>query len=245
MLRQLVSPVLDAIGNVVLTSPVADLGLAHRHAPRTEKLVALTFDDGPVLGGTEQVLDALNEQSVPGTFFCVGANALLHPEIIRRADAAGHVIGVHSMHHSRLSTISLTETAHIDECVRVLRETLGKTPALYRPPWGWLTPWETLRLRDRGLAIIRWDIETADWKVPCPSGAEMSAWALSQVRPGSVIVFHDGMTHADRHEKPETAEAVRLLVPALQARGYRFVTAAELFDIPAYHAEHAAALAAR
>jgi peptidoglycan/xylan/chitin deacetylase (PgdA/CDA1 family) len=232
--KRLASPALDPLGYALLMSRAADLGLAHRHGLRTAPRVALTFDDGPVLGGTEVVLDALGELGVPGTFFCIGANALLHPEIIRRADAAGHVIGAHSMHHGRIQAVSLTDTAHIDECLAVLREVLGRTPALYRPPWGWLTPWEALRLRQRGLAIIRWDVETLDSERPCPPGDAMAAWTLPRVRPGTIIVFHDGFTHADRYEKPETVRALRLLVPELKARGYTFVTVPELLGIPAY-----------
>lgn len=231
---QFLTPLLDAVGNAVLMSPVGDVGMAHRHGLRTHKQVALTFDDGPVLGGTEDVLAALAEHNVPATFFFIGANTLLHPEIVERAYAAGHAIGAHSMNHSRITTVSPSDTAHIDDCVRELRRVIGRTPALYRPPWGWMTPWEAMRLRQRGLAIIRWDLETPDWKVPCPPADEMCAWAMPQIKPGTIIVFHDGMTHAERHEKPETARSVRLLVPELRARGFEFVTIPDLLGIPAY-----------
>jgi peptidoglycan/xylan/chitin deacetylase (PgdA/CDA1 family) len=235
--KRLASPVLDPLGYALLMSPCADLGMALRHGPRTEKRVALTFDDGPVLGGTEAVFDALGEFGVPGTFFCIGANALMHPEIILRGYREGHVIGAHSMNHARITAVKPTGTAHIDECLETLRDILGRTPALYRPPWGWLTPWETLRLRSRGLSIIRWDIETPDSDLPCPPSDEMVAWTLPRVRPGSIIVFHDGFTHADRYEKPETEQAVRQLVPELKSRGYIFVTIPELLGIAAYHDE--------
>lgn len=234
MLKQLVSPMLDAVGNAVLMSPLGDLGAAHRHGSRERNRVALTFDDGPVIGGTEEVLDALGDHNVPGTFFFIGANIWLHPDIVRRAYEAGHAIGAHSMNHSRLDTVSFNDTAHIDDCVRALETVVGRRAALYRPPWGWMTPWEARRLRQRGLAIIRWDVETPDWKVPCPSGDTIAAWTLPLVRPGTIIVFHDGMTHAERHEKPETALAVRLLIPALRAQGYDFATIPELLGIPAY-----------
>lgn len=234
MLKQFVSPVLDAVGNAVLMSRLGDVGVAHRHGSRERKIVALTFDDGPVLGGTEEVLDALGDHDVPGTFFFIGANIQMHPDIVRRAYQAGHVIGVHSMNHSRLDTVSFNDTAHIDDCVQALQSVIGHRAALYRPPWGWMTPWEARRLRQRGLAIIRWDVETPDWKVPCPPGNTMAAWTLPQVRGGTIVVFHDGMTHAQRHEKPETALAVRLLIPALRAQGYDFATIPELLGIPAY-----------
>ena|SRR5258705_6504706 len=236
-LKRLVSPVADPIGYAVFMSRAADFNLARRHGQRTDKRVALTFDDGPVLGGTEAVLDTLDEFGVPGTFFCIGANALQHPEIIRRAHEAGHVIGAHSMNHARVSLLSPTATAHIDDCLSVLREIIGQTPALYRPPWGWLTPWEAVRLRRRGLQIIRWDIETPDSELPCPAGEAMFAWTLPKVQPGSIIVFHDGFTHADRYENPATIRLLRLLIPALQAEGFTLVTVPALLDIPAYQAD--------
>lgn len=237
--RKVLSPVLDPIGRVALMSPAADLGLALRHGPRDpeRKVVALTFDDGPVRGGTEDVLDALAEMSVPGTFFCIGANTLLNPQVIQRAMAEGHVIGAHSMNHGRTGAVSPTDTSHIDDCLRVLRDVLGRTPALYRPPWGWLTPWETLRLRKRGLHVIRWDIETPDSDLPCPPGDYIADWTLPKVKPGTILVFHDGFTHAETYAKPETARALRLLVPELKTRGYTFVTIPHLLGIPAYQEE--------
>ncbi|HLZ24032.1 MAG TPA: polysaccharide deacetylase family protein [Ktedonobacterales bacterium] len=234
LVKQVLSPMLDPIGNRVLMSPLGDLGMAYRHGNRSRKAVALTFDDGPVRGGTEQVLDVLNEYGAPGTFFCIGVNAALNPEILRRADAAGHVLGAHSMDHGRTGAVSLTDGAHIDGCLRELRAAIGKTPALYRPPWGWLTPWEAMRLRRRGLHIIQFDLEMPDSAVPCPPGDKMCAWALPRVRSGSIIVFHDGKTHAERHDKPETARALRLLIEALRQHDYEMVTIPELLNIRAY-----------
>lgn len=233
-IKRIAGPALDRLGYALLMPPAADLGLARRHGPRTEQRVALTFDDGPVHGGTEAVLDVLGELGVPGTFFCIGANALLNPDVLRRAYDAGHVIGAHSMNHGRIQAVSPADTAHIDDCLAVLRNVVGRTPALYRPPWGWLTPWETLRLRARGLEVIRWDVETPDSLVPCPSADVIHSWTLPRVRPGSIIVFHDGMTHAHHHEKAETARAVALLVRDLHARGYACVSVPDLLDVPAY-----------
>jgi peptidoglycan/xylan/chitin deacetylase (PgdA/CDA1 family) len=234
LLRSLLAPALEPIGNRVLMSRLGDWGMAHWHGPRSRRLVALTFDDGPVLGGTGAVLDILAEHGVHATFFCIGANVRQHPELVRRAFAAGHVIGAHSMHHSRLATVTPLGAAHIEDCLRELAHAVGRMPALYRAPWGWMTPWEALRLRRRGLEIIRWDIETPDSLLPCPSGDAICALTLPHVRPGSILVFHDGFTHADRYDKPETVEALRLLIPRLRARGYGFATIPELLGIRAY-----------
>ena len=232
--KRIVSPVLDPLGNALLVSRAASIGHSYRHGPRTLMRIALTFDDGPSLGGTEAVLDTLDEFGVLGTFFCVGANTKMHPEVVRRAYSSGHIIGAHSMNHGRTGAVSLTDGSHIDDCLREIRRVTGRTPALYRPPWGWLTPWEMLRLRQRGLEVIQWDIETPDSDVPCPDGAYMAKWALSKAQPGTILVFHDGNPHADRYEKPETVRALRLLIPDLRSNGYEFVTIPHLLDVPAY-----------
>jgi peptidoglycan/xylan/chitin deacetylase (PgdA/CDA1 family) len=235
--RKLAATILDPIGNAVLMSRVGDLGLSHRHGTRTERFVALTFDDGPVAEGTEAALDALTEHQALATFFCVGVNVRQHPEIVRRAAAAGHVIGAHSMNHSRLTSIAPFGSAHIDDCLLAIHDAIGKTPALFRVPWGWMTPWELLRLRRKGLAAIRWDFETPDSLDPRPSGEQIAEWTLPHVRPGSILVFHDGAAHMDSYPKPETAQALRLMLPTLRARGYQFVTVPELLNIPAYQDE--------
>src|SRR5262245_44715830 len=123
--KRIVAPVADPLGYALLMSRAADLGLARRHGPRTEKRVALTFDDGPVPGGTESVYEILSEFGVLGTFFCVGTNTREHPTLIRTGVALGHVIGAHSMYHARMSAVSPTDTAHIDDCLGALRQVLG------------------------------------------------------------------------------------------------------------------------
>jgi peptidoglycan/xylan/chitin deacetylase (PgdA/CDA1 family) len=230
---------IEHLGSAVLMSCIGDLGQSYRHGSRAGCRVALTFDDGPVAGGTEEMLSLLAEYSIAATFFCIGANVAQHPEIVRRAFKLGHVIGAHSMRHSRKATLSLTDRAHIEECVQVIRDTLGMSPALYRAPWGWMTPWEVARLRKRGLTPIHWDIESPDSLEPCPSGEQIASWTLRRVRPGSILVFHDGIPHGHHRSKPQTVEALQVIVPELRSRGYEFVTAPTLLNIPAYQEEKA------
>ncbi|HEY7983249.1 MAG TPA: polysaccharide deacetylase family protein [Ktedonobacterales bacterium] len=222
------------MAGAVLRSRAAGLGLARRRGPRDRRVVALTFDDGPVLGGTERVLDALACLGVPATFFCVGVNAERHPELIRRAVAEGHVVAAHSMWHERLAALPVSGAAHIERCQAVLRAVTGRAPALYRAPWGWLTPWEALRLRRRGLTIIGWSVYTGDANQPPPPAATMLARTLARVRPGGIVLCHDGFTGADACDRPATVALVNALVPALRARGYDFVTVPDLLGIPAY-----------
>lgn len=232
--RRAARRVAERAGGAILRSRAADLALSRRHGPRDRRVVALTFDDGPVRGGTERVLDELARLGVAATFFCVGVNAERHPELIRRAIAAGHVIAAHSMWHNRLDALSLTGAAHLDRCQAALRDTSGHVPALYRAPWGWLTPWEALRVRRRGLSLIAWDVYSLDANEPPPPAQAMLARTLARVRPGSIVLCHDGYAHADARERPETVALIAALVPALRARGYDLVTVPDLLGIPAY-----------
>ncbi|HEV2236810.1 MAG TPA: polysaccharide deacetylase family protein [Ktedonobacterales bacterium] len=224
----------ERVAGAILRSRAADLGLTRHRGRRDRRVVALTFDDGPVQGGTERVLDALAELGVQATFFCVGVNAERHPELIRRAVAEEHVIAAHSMWHNRLDALPLSGAGHITRCQTVLHAITGHTPALYRAPWGWLTPWEALRLRRRGLTIVGWSVYTRDANQPPPPVAAMLARTLARVRPGAIILCHDGFAAADACDRPATVALVRALVPELRARGYDFVTIPGMLGTSAY-----------
>lgn len=138
------------------------------------------------------------------------------------------------MRHARKDTLMLSGGQHIDESADVLAQLLGRRPRLYRPPWGWLTPWEGSRLIQRGYAIIGWDVYTLDWKLPEIDGATLADGIYRDTRPGSIILLHDSNGIRPTSHKVEMTNAVRHLVPRLRAEGYTFVTVPELLSMPAY-----------
>ncbi len=231
MLKRLASPLLDPIGERLLTPPICGMWGVHLHGDRTVKRLALTFDDGPAAGSTEQVLDVLGEYSVPGTFFFLGDNTLLNPRIVERTAAEGHVVGNHSMHHSRIDGISLADCNHFLESERVLHDVLGYAPRLYRSPWGWSSPWEVRRLRRHGLEPIGWDVYTLDWQRPAPCGKGIARKAIHEAQPGSIFLFHDGFPAAVSHCMPETVRALRIVIPRMVELGYTFVTVSDLLGL--------------
>jgi peptidoglycan/xylan/chitin deacetylase (PgdA/CDA1 family) len=200
---------------------------------RSDRVVALTFDDGPNEPYTSQIADLLESNGIHGTFFSVGACVRRHPATMDRLVAGGHVVGNHSMTH-RFTTYLRPGAfrREIDDNQRLLGERLGRTPALARTPWLWRQPVLLRMLRKRGLVPVS-GIFCHPLEVFQRDGAAIARWALARTRPGTILIFHDGF---DGHGgfRGETVEAVRLTIEGLSARGYRFVTVDELLGVPAY-----------
>jgi peptidoglycan/xylan/chitin deacetylase (PgdA/CDA1 family) len=226
--------IVDELGNLLLQPPVGGLGRVRLHGIRDKKRVAITYDDGPNAPSTSAILDVLAHHDVKATFFCVGVNSKEHPEVVRRAFREGHVIGNHSMRHSRVEGLKPFDTDHIDECDKLLADLIGARPMLYRAPWGWLAPWETLRLVRRGLTIVGWDVYTYDWQVPPPDGLAIASDAVRAVKPGSIVLLHDGIAGVTVADKPQTVRATVAMIERLRDLGYEFVTVAALLGVSAY-----------
>jgi len=209
--------------------------------------VALTFDDGPNGRCTEAVLDALAGQRVQATFFVLGANLARgrNDALLARMVRDGHTVGIHGhthrvrpLFHERLITGEIR--AALDAVDRSLRRAGVVEPprvAFFRPPFGLVTGATARAAAAAGLALVEWTVSVGDWQAGRRAD-EVTAAILARVRPGDVIVLHDGdETHqrseercVDRGVVPET---VRLLVPALAADGLRVVPLPELLGFVA------------
>lgn len=198
-----------------------------------ERVVALTFDDGPNEPYTSAIADFLDEQGIRGTFFQVGVCVDRHPATTDRLVAAGHVVGNHSMTH-RFTTYLKPGAfrREIDENQRLLHQRLGRTPALARTPWLWRQPVLLRMLRGRGLEPVS-GVFCHPLEVFQHDGAAIARRAVARTRPGSILIFHDGFD-GKGGRRDETVRAVRLTVEALKDKGYRFVTVDELLGVPAY-----------
>lgn len=233
-LKSTATSAVNGAGNLLLSPPHGGFGFYHNHGPRNVRKVAFTFDDGPSKPATEHLLDTLGELDVKVTFFCVGLSVTWHPDVLSRTYNEGHVIGNHSMMHSRKAGLMPIGGEHIDAATREIEQVIGQSPRLYRPPWGWLTPWEGMRLRQRGYNVIGWDIYPDDWKLPEVAAEELVNFIWPKIQPGSIILFHDSVSNHYNWEKKQTARAVRMLTPRLRNEGYEIVTVPELLNIPAY-----------
>jgi peptidoglycan/xylan/chitin deacetylase (PgdA/CDA1 family) len=190
------------------------------------RVVALTFDDGPHAVFTPAILDILRQHGVKATFFMVGEQVERHPEIARRVVEEGHAVGNHTYTHPDLITEKPAEIG--DEIVRtqeaILRAT-GVRCSLFRPPYGMRTPLVFRQTKRLGLQVVEWTISSQDWR--SPGTDKIVKRVLRRVRPGAILLFHDG-----RGDRTETVEALPTIIEALTRRGYSFATIPEMAQSP-------------
>lgn len=224
----------DRILNFILSPPFGGFGGHINHGGRSQTKICLTFDDGPARPSTERLLDTLGELGIRATFFCVGCSVREYPDTVARAATMGHEIGNHSMYHSRRAGLVPYGGAHIDEAEQAIFDAIGKRTRLYRPPWGWLSPFDRFRLHSRGYKVIGWDVYTRDWQTPEIDGKHLALSALPYLAGGSIMLFHDGYAPATFADKKETINAVRALASLAGERGLEFGTVSEVLNTPAY-----------
>ena len=222
-----------AAGYWTFLSPYAQLlGPFPYRVRGSERVVALTFDDGPNEPYTSQIADYLDERDIRATFFQVGRAVRASPEVTARLVGAGHVIGHHSDTHQFTRCLGRDTLRQEIEGGLAAFADVGLAPALYRPPWLLRVPALFPLLQEYGLRPVSGSF-CHPLEVLQPPGHRIARAALAQARSGSILIFHDGFDgHAG--ERGQTVRAVREVVQALQARGYGFATVDELLGVPAY-----------
>jgi peptidoglycan/xylan/chitin deacetylase (PgdA/CDA1 family) len=188
-------------------------------APARERrpLVALTFDDGPDPTWTPQVLAILRQQHVRATFCLVGRLARKHPELVRQIVAAGHVLCNHTEHHVMHLDVApralvRDEIAHAQQA---LRAAVGRGARVFRAPYGAVSRVVVAEATRLHLRVVLWDVDPEDWRRP-PAAAIVRR-VLTGVRPGSVVLMHDG--GGDRRA---TVAALPSVIAGLRARHFGF-----------------------
>ena len=152
--------------------------------------IYLTFDDGPMLGVTDKVLDILAKADMKATFFCVGEQIEMHPELFQRIKDEGHAVGNHSMkHEDGWQTTTKAYFESIKACQALVQS------KLFRPPYGRLKPWHISRLRKQ-FHIIMWNCLRGDYN-PKRSVETCVQQTVKHCKPGSIIVLHDSHKAAE------------------------------------------------
>lgn len=196
--------------------------------PRTEKIVYLTFDDGPIPNVTDFVLNTLKSFEIKATFFCIGDNIIKHPETFERLKQEGHAIGNHTFNHLKgWKTDDETYVANALKCQKLTQSTL------FRPPYGRIKKSQieklnsvfsshfsvnTPRTANPKLQIVMWDVLSGDFDVNL-SLEKCYENVIKNTENGSIIVFHDSLKAFDRlqYALPKTIQYLR-------DQGYQFGT---------------------
>lgn len=200
------------------------VGQGVRHVKTHEKIVALTFDDGPVEGFTEEILDVLNKNDVKATFFMIGQRAEQNPELVKKVYGFGHQVGNHSWSHPlMIGRSSRFFREQIDKTDAVLRELGYKGEIYFRAPYGMKFYGLPKVLEENHRKNILFDV--VSWDFSSPRTNKIVKNVLNSVSPGSIILMHDGCG-----SKTRTVAATQIIVKKLKEQGYRFVTISELLS---------------
>ncbi len=195
-----------------------------------QKVVALTFDDGPDAQTTPAVLESLASHDVKATFFVVGYRAEKLPKLLRTMADQGHEIANHSYSHN-YSQFKKNEVeifrSEIERTNTLINQATGQIPSLFRPPGGYLSDQMVAFVTSYPMTIAywTWQQDSKDWRVGT-KGESIANHIVSHIQPGQIIILHDGAGNG-----LETARAVDLLLTRLTADGYRFVTMSQLIQI--------------
>lgn len=160
------------------------------HKDREEQLIYLTFDDGPVPGVTDFVLNELEKRGMKATFFMVGDNLRKHPELGREIFNAGHRFGNHTYHHlDGYQNRTKKYLEDISLCEKIQEEVFGKCSNLFRPPYGRIKPKAHRALKEK-YQIVMWDVLSGDYDAEQPAEVCLDK-TIQYSQNGSIVVFHD------------------------------------------------------
>jgi peptidoglycan/xylan/chitin deacetylase (PgdA/CDA1 family) len=194
--------------------------------PRDRNAVAITFDDGPNGHDTGSILDTLARHGAKATFFLLGRSVDAHPDVARRIAAEGHAIGTHTQNHKKLHFASRAEIeSEVKAGVETLKRHGIRNDRLFRAPHGLKSPFLPRVLRNNGLRAIAWT--DGVWDTDQPGVDVIVARSVSRLRPGEILLLHDGGSGTDRSQ---TAAALEPILVYCRNRGLACVTIPELFD---------------
>jgi peptidoglycan/xylan/chitin deacetylase (PgdA/CDA1 family) len=182
-----------------------------------EKVIALTFDDGPSPIYTPEILQVLSEYHVPASFEVVGEHGAQYPEFLRLEAALGMALVDHTWTHVDLATLPASEWGYqVDQTDALLQSVTGELVGCLRPPYGYTDSAVVAQLGQRGLAELMWDVDPSDYLMP---GAPIIAQrVLSALHPGAIVILHDG-----GGDRSQTVAALPPIISGAEEAGYQFV----------------------
>jgi len=202
---------------------------------RKEKVIALTFDDGPDEPYTSEVLKILDDYHIKATFFVIGKNAEYYPSTVKEIIKHGHIIGNHSYSHSyRLPFESKNKIQEdVLKTENIIYRLTGRKTGLYRPPHGLRTPWFLKDVQGMHYSIITWNDMTDDYD-SAEDSEEIAQAIIKKACADGIIDLHDGKDSSHGINRSNTVKALPLILTQLKKEGYSFVTLPDLLQISAY-----------
>ncbi len=189
-----------------------------------QKVIALTFDDGPWPESTKQVLDILKKENIKATFFEIGQNLKRNPDLAKRLVAEGHVLGNHTWHHWYHYLNPQAAAFEIESTSNLIYQTTGVKTNLFRPPGGILRNGVYDYAKNKKYAVIMWSADSVDYsRPPVP---RLIHNIMKESKPGGIVLMHDGGGN-----RSHTVEALPQIISTFRKQGYRFVTIPELLEL--------------
>lgn len=196
--------------------------------PAKNKVIALTFDDGPWPKYTAQTLDILKKNQVKGTFFVVGQMLQNYPDLGKRIVDEGHTIANHTWNHWYHYFNKQAAAFEIDRTSDLIYKTTGVKTTLFRPPGGKLHNGLAAYAKSKNYTVVMWSADSIDYKRPSPP--TLVSRVIGQSAPGGIVLMHDGGGN-----RSSTVAALPMMIKKYREKGYRFVTVPELLEIKAKH----------
>lgn len=194
-----------------------------------DKKIALTFDDGPENDWTPKILAILKEKDIKATFFVIGRQAQVYPDMLKKIDEEGHIIGNHTFDHADLTKLDAPSvTKEIVECALAINRIIGKTPTLVLPPFGFHNEIADTAIYSRNNKIILWSLDTDDWQGP--DAATVKERIVPKMKNGYIVLQHNGVNP----HLGGSVEALPIMIEELKKQGYAFVTIPELLELQPY-----------
>ncbi len=201
------------------------------HARTEERVISLTFDDGPCHPFTEQLLEILDRERIRATFFMPGNNVVREPSLAAEV-ASGHVVGNHTYTHPHLTWSRRAKARdELERGQEAIYAAAGTVPTLFRVPHGWYGPQVISTANELGLRCVGWSVMAWDWNRPPPETIRHRI--LRGAGPGGVTLLHDGQdTDAfPKADRSRTIAAVPRIIDRLKDDGYRFATVPQLMSL--------------
>lgn len=205
------------------TLAIALLSIPTETLAGDDKKIALTFDDGPLPGATEALLDELDRLQIKATFFPVGSELERFPEQAKAIVDAGHALGNHTDAHANLAELATPQAKQeIAGATRILRELGYDDPLVFRPHFGLLPQPQERELGDKGMPVARWDL-LPEANASMDDAEEVADYVADNAFPGAVVLLHPMYG-----QRRQVLKALPLISERLRAKGYEFATLSEL-----------------